>query len=103
MATASRVHDAVILPMVATFARYRPRMTTNVSAHDVRRIAVAAMTDPRTIQRYLKGEPIRSTSKARIDAAVLTLGIPAPSAPAAQGKTMDEDRVARLLQSGVIT
>lgn len=74
--------------MVATFARYRPRMTTYVSAHDIRRIAVAAMTDPRTIQRYLKGEPIRSTSKARIEAALAALGFPA-AAPTRQAVAGD--------------
>lgn len=90
--SASSMQDAVILPTVARLARYRPRMTPTISAHDVRRIAVAAMTDPRTIQRYLKGEPIRSTSKARIEASLAALGFPAaaPSpAPRPEGAAGD--------------
>lgn len=54
-------------------------MSTMTTAHDVRRIAVESCTDPRTVNRYLRGEPIRSTTSARIAAALAKLGIPVPT------------------------
>ena len=50
-------------------------MTTPMCAHDVRRIAVASTTDPRTVHRYLRGEAIRSMSKVRIVEALKGLGM----------------------------
>lgn len=63
-------------------ARYGPGMIT---AHDVRRIAVESITDPRTVNRFLRGESVRSMTSARIAAALEKLGIaipaPAPATP----------------------
>jgi len=60
-----------------------------LNAHDVRRVAVAAGCDPRTVLRYLRGKTIQSTSAARIAGALRELGIQAapatdetPSGPA---------------------
>jgi DNA-binding LacI/PurR family transcriptional regulator len=48
------------------------------SAHDRRRIAVAALVSPRTVDRAYRGEPIRSMVAARILEATRALGLPEP-------------------------
>lgn len=40
-----------------------------VSNHDLRRVAVAALCDPRTIVRYLRGETMLDTTMLRIESA----------------------------------
>ncbi len=45
-----------------------------ISAHDRRRIAVHASVDPRTVDRALAGQTIRSTTRARIAEAMAVLG-----------------------------
>ena len=40
------------------------------NAHELRRLAVSACCDPRTVARYLGGERIQSTSRARIESAL---------------------------------
>lgn len=56
-----------------------------LSAHDVRRVSVAAEADPETIRRYLEGRA-RPLTSLRIERALLALGlahvIRAPQAPA---------------------
>lgn len=42
----------------------------SVSRHDLRRIAVAASCDPRAVVRYLRDEPIHSTTLPRIESAL---------------------------------
>lgn len=49
--------------------------TQRPNAHDVRRIAVAACRETRTVARYLEGKPVRSTSAASIAAALVALGL----------------------------
>jgi DNA-binding LacI/PurR family transcriptional regulator len=49
-----------------------------VTAHDRRRIAVAALVSPRTVERAYRGDPIRSMVATRILHAARTLGLPAP-------------------------
>ena len=49
---------------------------TRITAHERRRISVLAAVDPRTLDRFLSGKPIRSTCEARIR---LALGLPAPA------------------------
>lgn len=44
-----------------------------LSAHEARRIAVAACVDPRTIRQYLDGRA-KSTTSARIELALQQLG-----------------------------
>lgn len=52
------------------------------TAHEVRRIAVAAAVDPRTVRAFLEGRPIRSTTESRITDALRLLGLPVtPAAP----------------------
>ena len=46
-----------------------------MSAHDRRRIAVAAAVDPRTVDRYLRGQKVASTCTARIRQALRQLGL----------------------------
>jgi hypothetical protein len=41
-----------------------------LGGHELRRLAVAAIVDPRTLLRYFDGQPIRSTSATRIRAAL---------------------------------
>jgi hypothetical protein len=50
---------------------YSPMLT----AHDRRRVAVAAAVDPRTVDRYLRGESTASTCAARIRDALRRLGL----------------------------
>lgn len=45
-----------------------------LTAHDRRRLAVAACADTETVRRWEFGLPIRSTSRARIEAASAALG-----------------------------
>jgi DNA-binding LacI/PurR family transcriptional regulator len=49
------------------------------TAHDRRRIAVAALVSPRTVDRAYRGEPIRSMVAARILEATRALGLPLPA------------------------
>lgn len=45
-------------------------MQAQLSAHDVRRVAVLAAVDPRTVARYLRGERVASTCASRIGQAL---------------------------------
>jgi hypothetical protein len=45
-----------------------------LTPHDRRRVAVASVTDPRTVERYLAGRRTASTTAARILAALRGLG-----------------------------
>lgn len=46
--------------------------------HDVRRVAVQAHCDPRTVERYLRGARQASTTQARVREALRMLGLGAP-------------------------
>ena len=54
--------------------------TQSLSAHDVRRIAVAGAVHPRTVTSAYRGDTIRSTTRARIEQAARDLGLPPPPA-----------------------
>ncbi|MFO0588818.1 MAG: hypothetical protein U0441_14810 [Polyangiaceae bacterium] len=54
---------------------------TTLSAHDVRRLAVEAMCDPRTVISFMKGAPMKGTTRARLVKAALALGFKAPPPP----------------------
>lgn len=43
-------------------------------AHDIRKVAVEAMVDPRTVERYLDGKPLKGLTRERIRRAMVTLG-----------------------------
>jgi hypothetical protein len=49
-----------------------------ISPHDARRIAAEAIVHDSTVRRYFAGLAIRSTCRARIDAALKRLGLPEP-------------------------
>jgi hypothetical protein len=49
-------------------------LKAQLTPHEYRRLAVAACVDPRTLQMYADGRS-RSTTSARIDAALLELGL----------------------------
>lgn len=71
--------------------KHAPCMASpTLSAHEARRIAVEATTDPRTIQRYFSGGAVQSTTLLRIKSALAVLGIPDPQAsPAASTEPAD--------------
>ena len=46
-----------------------------LSAHDTRRVAVEASTDPRTVVRFVRGQKTQSTTAARIRAAIERLAL----------------------------
>ena len=46
----------------------------SLSAHDVRSVSVSAVVCPITVRRYLRGQPIRSTTQVRIEQALRELG-----------------------------
>lgn len=48
-----------------------------LTPHDERRVAVAAGCDPRRVRAYLRGDPTRSTTAARIADALRSLGFQA--------------------------
>jgi len=47
----------------------------NLQAHQLRAVAVAASCDPRTVARYVRGEPISGLVGARIDTAIRDQGL----------------------------
>lgn len=49
---------------------------SQLNPHELRRIAVAASCDPKTVRRFLTGEPVRPTCRARIESALRTLNLP---------------------------
>jgi hypothetical protein len=44
-----------------------------LDAHELRTVAVAAACDPRSVQRVLRGEPMRSSVLSRIERAIAEL------------------------------
>jgi hypothetical protein len=51
-------------------------------AHDIRRVAVEAPADPRTINAYLRGENVTPMARTRIERALRNLGFGALVRPA---------------------
>jgi hypothetical protein len=49
------------------------------TAHEIRQVAVAAICCGATVRRYFAGQPVRSTSRARIEEALRNLGLKAAS------------------------
>lgn len=45
-----------------------------LTAHQARKVAVAASVDPRTVRRVLRGDPVRSSTGARVRTALARLG-----------------------------
>jgi hypothetical protein len=63
-------------------------MTTaniTLSPHDERRVAVEAGCDPRSVRAYIEGRSQRSTTAARIEAALARLGLCPPPRRAPRG------------------
>jgi hypothetical protein len=52
-----------------------PYRALSLSQHDLRRVAVAACSDPRSVVAYLRGAPVRSTTRARVEAALESCGL----------------------------
>ena len=50
--------------------------------HEIRKLAVSACVDPRTLKAFLVGRPIRSTVRARIVQAMAEAGLQVPAASA---------------------
>lgn len=71
-------------PCLPEEIRHPRRMThtraRHLSPHDLRRVAVLAGCDPRSVQRALDGLPLRSTTHARIWAALRDLHLCSDSA-----------------------
>jgi len=44
-------------------------------AHDIRQIAVESFTDPRTVEKVIRGEPVKELSERRIRAAMNRMGL----------------------------
>ena len=57
----------------------KPNEDSRLSPHEARRIAVEAICCERTVRRFFAGLPVRSTCRARIDEALKSLGLEAPS------------------------
>jgi hypothetical protein len=57
--------------------------STKLNAHDIRRIAVKAECDPRSVQKYLRSEAVRQLVAARIERALRALDIAQPAGRAA--------------------
>jgi hypothetical protein len=55
-----------------------------LSAHDLRRLAVAAEVDPRAVQRCLAGRPVRRSTRMLVIRAAADLGIDIPAIPEAK-------------------
>jgi hypothetical protein len=50
-------------------------MTATLDPHLTRALAVAATVHPETAKRWLRGEAVRATCKARLEAAAKNLGL----------------------------
>lgn len=50
---------------------------SQLNPHELRRIAVEASCDPKTVRRFLTGQAVRPTCRARIESALRVLAIPA--------------------------
>lgn len=64
--------------------RYRRRMTElplpqRLAHHERLELAVEACVHPRTVERVYRGEPIRSTTAARLKRAAQSLGLQLPT------------------------
>lgn len=46
-----------------------------LKAHEIRAVAVSASCDPRTVARYVAGEPGQALVDKRIEAALVALGL----------------------------
>lgn len=58
-----------------TAARSNASDAPGLSAHDRRRIAVRAVCDPKCVNRYVAGGPLRATTIERIESALRVLGM----------------------------
>jgi len=56
-------------------ARLEPAPPVKATAHDVVRIAARAVCAPNTVKAYLRGEPGRSTTRAKIEQALHKCGL----------------------------
>src|SRR6266851_1750416 len=65
-----RTHAPCMAASSGTHRRYA------LTPHETRRVAVEAGCDPRTVRRYLDGEPVVSTCSDRIRRALDALGLP---------------------------
>lgn len=68
--------------------------TPRLNAHDLRRIAVAADVDPRTVARVVAGEPVQRANRAAVLSALRAEGFahfipttPPPPPPANEDRT----------------
>lgn len=55
-----------------------------LSASEVRRLAVAASCDPRTVEKVLRGEPVRGMARTRALAALKAAGVDVAPADAVE-------------------
>jgi hypothetical protein len=69
------------VPTLGSLRGTRVRMmpARTLSAHDRRRVAVAAAVDPRTVARVYRGDAVRPSCAARIADAACFLGFPPPA------------------------
>ena len=66
-------HEERKLQQVAD--RHSAPPTKTITAHEARVISAAAAVDPRTVLRFLRGDRVASTCKARIVAALIERGL----------------------------
>lgn len=69
-----RASDSVALPETAENLR-------TLSAHDKRRVCVAAICSPGVVEKYLRGGTLRSTSIERVERALRNLSLEHVLAP----------------------
>lgn len=61
-------------------------MNITVPVRTIRKAALAADADPRTVTKLVSGQRVRGVVAERIEAALRQLGIEPPPAPAADGQ-----------------
>lgn len=54
-----------------------------LTPHQLREVAVKTTCDPKTVRSFLAGRPVRSTTRARLEAALTELGLEALREPMA--------------------
>jgi hypothetical protein len=52
-----------------------------LNPHELRRVAVAAVCDPRTVRAVITGRPVLTSTRVRVETALRDLGLPEAQAP----------------------
>lgn len=81
-----RMRPTTALGRVSDVSMMQRMDAPTLSAHQLRAVAVASETDPRTVARVLRGLPVRDLQGDRIRRALAARGLSVPPAEAPQSE-----------------